>query len=150
EVVRHTVQSLWGEYSSPEFDELLIRLSRDRRFHHEVIYFALSPMRTKSVAVCRRLVEELDDPDWNSSGRAAWGLTFGVPEEAKGLVEKGLLKALAEETHPYTRQQEFRALRRVATEKSREYLKSVIESETEAAPFQRLALRVLSELDARR
>jgi hypothetical protein len=104
-------------------------------------------MKTKSPEVCRRLIEELDEPDWNDSGRAAWGLTYGVTEEAKSLVEKGLLKALPEETNPYTRKQEFRALRRVATEKSRPYLKSVIASDMETKEHKGLAREILAELD---
>ena len=140
-VVEQSIRSMWGQYSSPEFDQLLIALSREPRYHHNVIYFGLSTMRTKSTATCRRLVEELADPDWNNSGRAAWGLTYGVQDEAKGLVEEGLLKALPEETNSYTRKQEFRALRQVATEKSRDYLKSVADSELEAEEFKELGSR---------
>jgi HEAT repeat protein len=145
-VVERSIRSMWGQYSSPEYDEFLIKLSRDPRFHYNTIYHCLSTMPEKSVAVCRRLVEELDEPDWNSSGRAAWGLTYGVTDEAKGLVEDGLLKALPEETNSYTRQQEFRALRRVASEKSRVYLTSVIESETETEGFQQLAREILADM----
>jgi hypothetical protein len=97
--------------------------------------------------VCRRLVQELGDPDWNNSGRAAWGLTYGVSDEAKGLVEEGLLKALPEETNDYTREQEFRALRSVATEKSRPYLTSVANSQTETDKYKGLAREVLALLD---
>jgi hypothetical protein len=103
-------------------------------------------MREKSVAVCRRLVDELDDPDWNNSGRAAWGLTYGVPEEAESLVEQGLLEALPEETNPYTRKQEFRALRGVATEKSRQYLESVVESELDTEEFKQMSREILADL----
>ena len=146
-VVEKTVRSMWGQYSTPEFDELLIELSRRPRYHHNVIYFCLSSMREKSVAVCRRLVDELDDPDWNNSGRAAWGLTYGVPEEAESLVEQGLLEALPEETNPYTRKQEFRALRGVATEKSRPHLESVVESELDTEEFKQMAREILADLN---
>ncbi len=155
-VIYYTIRSMWGQYSSPEFDELLIRLSRDKslsnlsrgnKFHHDVIYFSLSQMQSKSVPVCERLVEELAHPDHNNKGRAAWGLTYGVVEEAKALVEDGLLAALPEETHDYTREQEFRALRNVVTEKSRPYLMSVIESEMETERFKHEARAVLEYLD---
>ena len=146
-VVEQTLRSMWGQYSSPEFDALLIKLSREPRYHHNVIYFGLSTMRPKSVPVCRRLVEDLADPDWNNSGRAAWGLTYGAVAEAKPLVEEGLLKALPEETNAYTRGQEFRALRNVATERSRAYLTKVAESETETEEFRGLAREILAELD---
>ncbi|UCD75769.1 MAG: hypothetical protein JSV91_02405 [Phycisphaerales bacterium] len=149
-VVDHTIRSMWGQYSSPEFDELLIQLSRNPRHHHNAIYFCLSTMRSKSIPVCRRLIEELDDPDWNNSGRAAWGLTRGVVEDAKPLVEDGLLKALPEEKHEYTRNQEFRALRGVATENSRPFLTAVVDSETETEKSKELARAILADLDSRR
>jgi len=146
-VVERTLRSMWGQYSSPEFDALLIELSRNPQHRGHVIYHCLSTMRTKSPEVCRRLIEELDEPNWNDSGRAAWGLTYGVVEEAKSLVEEGLLKALPEETHSYTRKQEFRALRRVVTEKSRSFLKSVVESDMETQEFKQLAREILADLD---
>lgn len=147
EVIEETIRSMWGQYSSPQFDALLIELSRNPRFHHNAIYFGLSTMRPKSVAVCRRLVEELNDPDWNNSGRAAWGLTYGVPAEARAVVEEGLLKALPEETNNYTRSQEFRALRGVVSEKSRAYLKKVADSEMETEQTRQLARELLAQLD---
>ena len=146
-VIERTLRSMWGQYSSPEFDALLIELSRDPQHRGHVIYHCLSTMQTKSPEVCRRLVEELDEPDWNDSSRAAWGLGYGVVEEAYSLVEEGVLKALPEETNSYTRKQEFRALRRVATEKSRPYLKSVAESDMETLEFKELARQILNDLD---
>jgi hypothetical protein len=149
-VVEWTIRTMWGQYASPEFDELLIRLSRDVNLHHNVIYFCLSTMQNKSPAVCRRLVEELADPDWNNSGRAAWGLTYGVPEEARSLVEDGLLRALPQETNEQTRKEEFHALRMVATEKSRGYLQSVIDSPQETDNSKQLAREILVELNSTR
>lgn len=149
EVVEQTIRSQWGQYSSPEYDALAIELSREPRYHHNAIYFILSTMRDKSLPVCRRLVEELDDPDWNNSYRAAWGLTYGVPAEAKTLVEEGLLRALPEETNPQTRKQEFRALADVASEKSREYLTSVVESSAETEEFKEMAREILAGLGNR-
>ena len=149
-IVEPTLRSMWGQYSSPEFDELLIQVAkRDRECHGWVIYHALSTMRSKSLAVCRRLVEELSDPDWNNSGRAAWGLTYGVAEEAKPLVEDGLLRALPQETNDYTRENELRALRDVGTAKSRPYLQSIIDSPLETDKFKQLAREVLASLERR-
>lgn len=148
-VIEDTLRSMWGQYSSPEFDERLIELSHEPEHHGSAIYFALSTMKSKSPAVARRLVEELADPDWNNSGRAAWGLTYGVTEEAKPIVEEGLLRALAEETNNYTRSQEFRALKGVASEKSRAYLKSVVDSEQETDAFMKQAAEILEGLDAK-
>jgi hypothetical protein len=106
-------------------------------------------MQSKSPAVCRRLVEELSNPDSNNSGRAAWGLTYGVTEEAKSLVEDGLLKALPQETNEYTREHELLALRGVGTEKSRPSLQSIIDSPLEPDKFKQLARAVLARLDRR-
>jgi HEAT repeat protein len=148
-VVEQTIRSMWGQYHSPAFDALLIKLSYEERYHHNVIYFCLSTMRSKSPAVCRRLVEVLAEPDWNDSGRAAWGLTYGVTEEAKALVEAGLLKALPEETNEGTRKNEFRALAGVATEASRPYLRSVVASDMETDAIKDTARRILINLDSR-
>ena len=147
DVVNNTVRSMWGQYTSPEFDQLLIELSDEPSIHHNVIYFCLSTMRSKSPAVCKRLVEELADSDWNNSGRAAWGLTYGVEEEAEPIVEEGLLKALPQETNDYTRKQEMQALAQVATAKSKEYLQSVVDSDLETDEFQDLAREILQGLN---
>jgi hypothetical protein len=147
QVVEQTIRSMWGQYTSPEFDALLIELSYNQKYHHNVIYFCLSTIRSKSPTVCGRLVEELAQPDWNNSGRAAWGLTYGVTEEAKPLVEEGLLKALPQETNEYTRKEEFRALRNVATQKSRPFLQSVVDSEMETEEARRMARDILAKLD---
>jgi len=146
-VIDRTIVSMWGQYSSPDFDALLIELSRNPSYHHNAIYYCLSTMRTKSLAVCRRLVEVLDKPELGGGGRAAWGLTYGVNEDAKSIVEEGLLTALPEETDDYTRGNEFRALRNVATEKSRPYLKSVIDSQMEKDEYKKLARRIIADLD---
>ncbi|MEM7391214.1 MAG: HEAT repeat domain-containing protein [Verrucomicrobiota bacterium] len=145
-VVVKTLRAMWGQYASPEFDALLIELSNDPRYHGYTMYHALSTMKTKSVAVCRRLVQELDHPDWNNSGRAAWGLTYGVSPDAAAVVEEGLLKAIPEETNDYTRTQAFKALARVASEKSRAYLEAVVASETETEKFRDMARDVLAGL----
>ncbi|MDI6783428.1 MAG: HEAT repeat domain-containing protein, partial [bacterium] len=150
DVVNQSIRSMWGQYSSPEFDALLIKLSDNPLLRHNVIYFGLSPMQEKSLAVCRRLVEALDDPDWNTSYRAAWVLTYGVSEVAKSLVEEGLLKALKEEINESTRREEFRALRYVATEKSRAYLESVVANPLESEKFQELARQLLVDLNRKR
>lgn len=147
DIIEASLRSMWGQYSSPEFDALLIELSRHPKHHGRAIYHALSTMRPKSLEVCARLIEELDDPNWNNSGRAAWGLTYGVPRNAYTLVEEGLLGALPEETNAYTRKQEFDALRGVASEASRDYLESVVASDMESDEFKQKARKILRELD---
>lgn len=146
-VVENTIRSQWGQYSSPEYDKFLIELSLEPRHHHNVIYFCLSTMRSKSKSVCERLIDELADPDWNNSGRAAWGLTYGVEEDAKPTVETGLLAALPQETNEYTRKQEMRALAQVATNKSKDYLQSVVDSTLETDEFKNLAREILNDFN---
>lgn len=150
DVIVSTVRSMWGQYSSAEFDQFLVDLSLQPRFKGYVVYHCLSTMPKKSQVVCERLVEVLDDPDWNNSGRAAWGLTYGVTREAEGLVEKGLLNAIPEETNPYTRGKEFRALLLVATEASRELMQSIIDSDLENEESKAAAKKVLDQLDQKR
>jgi HEAT repeat protein len=148
-VIEASLRSIWGQYSTPELDEQLIALSRDPKHHGNAIYHGLSTQRTKSKQVCERLIEELNDPNWNNSNRAAWGLTFGVPDEARALVEAGLLRALPEETNPHTRREEFRALAKVASEASREYLTSVIDSSTETDAAKEAAGEILAGMNQR-
>lgn len=150
DVITSTIRSMWGQYSSPEFDALLIELSNTQAFHGVAIYHALSTMRPKSVPVCERLIEELDEPDWNNSGRAAWGLTYGVPEAAYQVVEEALVAAIPEELHDYTREQEYRALANVATERSRPMLENVIASEMETDGDKERARAILNRLDQAR
>ncbi len=148
-VVVRTLRSMWGQYSTSELDKLLIALSREPKTLGYAVYHSLSTMPSKSVAVCQRLVEVLDVSDWNDSGRAAWGLQRGVVPEARRLVEDGLLKALPEETNESVRKSEFDALRNVATEKSRPYLSSVVDSELESDEFKQRARKILAALDAK-
>jgi hypothetical protein len=150
DVIHDSIRSMWGQYRTPDLNEVLIELSNHPRHHHVAIYHGLSTQQEKSVEVCRRLVEELADPDWNNSGRAAWGLTYGVVPEAAALVEQGLLAALPEETNAYTRGQEFRALATVATEASRAYLEQVVRSTAETDEVRAQAQQILDQLDAPR
>jgi HEAT repeat protein len=145
-VVESSLRSTWGQYATPELVKRLIELSRDPRHHCAAIYHGLSTIKQKSKPVCERLVEELDDPDWNNSSRAAWGLSFGVPDGAKSLVETGLLGALPEETNPSTRKAEFRALAGVASEASRDYLQSVVDSTSETDEAKAAASEILKGL----
>jgi len=140
-----TIRSMWGRYSTEEFDKFLIELSYDRSVYERVVYNALSTKRTKSLEVCKRLVEVLEDPDWNNSGRAAWGLTYGVETEAYPFVENAVLKALPHETNSYTRKNLFRALATVGTEKSKPYLNEIIQSDLEAEEDKEKARAILEQ-----
>lgn len=145
-VRRDLVRSMWGRYSSEEFDKLLVELSYEEDLYDVIVYHGLSPKPKKSRAVCKRLVEVLDDPDWNNSGRAAWGLTYGVIDEAYPFVENAVLKALPHETKSYTRKNLFRVLATVGTEKSKPYLEEVIESDLETEEDKERARAILETL----
>jgi len=147
-VVERTLQSMWGQYASPEFDALLIGLSRDPQYQGTAVYYCLSTMRTKSLPVCQRLIEVMQGSSKHDDrARAAWGLTYGVVEDAKPLVEAGLLTALPQETDQDARTTGFRALRLVATETSRPYLRSVLASDMESEDYRQLAREILQDLD---
>ena len=151
EVVDLTIRSMWGQYSTPQFDQLLVKLSQEPKRLGIVVYFGLSPMRTKSVAVCKRLVEVMQNPSVRADdrARAAWGLTYGVTDEAKSIVEAGLLTALPEEGNEDARTTQFRALSRVATDKSKPYLQSVVASEMESDACKELAQGILDSLNGK-
>ncbi len=153
EVIDATLRPLWGSpYVTPALEERVIQLSREPGHRSIAIYFALSTMPNKSVPVCKRLIEVIQDPLSKNDDRArvAWGLRGGVVEEAKPLVEAGLLAALPEETDQDARTAEFRALRRVATEKARPYLRSVLASEMESDHYKKLAQDILDDLNGKR
>ena len=152
EVVDKTLRCFWGgRYVTPALEERIIQLSREPRHRDIAIYSALSTMPSKSVPVCQRLVEVIQDPSIkrDDRARAAWGLTGDVVEEAKPLVEAGLLAALPEETDEDARTTGFRALRRVATEKSRPYLRSVAASDMESEQYKKLARQIIEDLDGK-
>jgi hypothetical protein len=150
DVVHQSIRSMWGQYRTPELNAVLIELANTPQHHHVAIYHGLSPQPEKNAVMCERLVEELADPDWNNSGRAAWGLTFGVMPEARALVEEGLLAAIAEETNAYTRSEEFAALKNVASEKSRAYLTKLAATNEETDDVRKQANEILAVLDAHR
>lgn len=58
----------------------------------------------------------------------------------------GLLRALPEEINPHTRKAEFRALAAVASEASREYLQSVVDSPSETDIAKSTASEILKSL----
>ncbi|QDV08169.1 Regulatory protein BlaR1 [Planctomycetes bacterium Poly30] len=78
---REILRGLWGARVSPEVAEHIIGLAqKGSRHRHDAIYFGLSTFYEKSPAVLQALFEACEDPDHNNSGRALWGLTYGVPE----------------------------------------------------------------------
>ncbi|MCF7972837.1 MAG: hypothetical protein K9N55_03375 [Phycisphaerae bacterium] len=151
-VVERTLRSMWGlQHTSPELDARLIQLSRDPQYQGTAVYYCLSTMRTKSVPVCKRLIEVMQESSSKRDDRArsAWGLTYGVVEDAKPYVEAGMLTALPEETDEDARKTGFRALRLAATEKSRPFLNSVLASDMESEEYKQLAREILQDLDQR-
>lgn len=85
--------AVWGATVSDAIAEAFIELSRssDTTLAHNAIYFGLSTFMEKSPATVERLIEVLEDPDWNNSGRALWGLSYGVPPVSKDRVVDAML-----------------------------------------------------------
>jgi hypothetical protein len=127
EVFKRLLGALSGRYSSPELDEVLIARSRDARYRKDAIEIGLAPLHSKSPSVCRRLVEEVET---HGDGMALKGLKHGVTDEARAVVEDGMLRILSDRVDAIPRASAIEVLSGVASEKSRSYLKSVIDSET--------------------
>ena len=91
--IRAGLHGLWGASVDDAVAERIVQLSRslDHDLRHEAIYFGLSTLYDKSEAVIDALIATLDDPDWNDSGRALWGLGFGVPERHQRKVAEALV-----------------------------------------------------------
>lgn len=89
---REVLRGMWGARVSPALAAHVIELAKKgSRHRHDAIYFGLSTYNNKSIPVVEALFEACEDPDPNNSGRARWGLTYGVAEEARGRVADYML-----------------------------------------------------------
>ncbi len=85
-LLREALRGLWGAELSAAVQSRLVQLetealaSGDRSTRHDVVYFALSTLPNKNTDVVDRLIEAVTDPDPNNSGRALWGLGYGIEE----------------------------------------------------------------------
>jgi hypothetical protein len=99
-VLKEALRGLWGARFSGALSERVLELTRhpDRNVSHNAVYHALSTQSNKTKDGVERLLElAADQSSTDLSGRSAWGLRQGVPEEfhswvadhAIGLVETG-------------------------------------------------------------
>ncbi len=84
---------LWGATVGPRLEAKLLELARgtDDEMRHSAIYFGLSTLSNKSVAVVDALVATLSSGDTENAGRALWGLGHGVPPELQHRVAAALV-----------------------------------------------------------
>jgi hypothetical protein len=101
---RASLSGLWGAQVGDRLAARLIELSRDPRERHDALYFGLSTLQEKNAAVVDVLIEALQDPDHNNSGRALWGLGHGVPVEHQARVAEALLELHGARSDPRIRE----------------------------------------------
>lgn len=112
DVIKSTLQSFWGHPLDAAIEKRVIELSRERQHFDTAVYYALSTRPMVSRPVAERLVEVLEDVhvDHNNRGRAAWGLAHPPEEAAKDVVRAAAIRALAQSTDRYIRQNAIQAL----------------------------------------
>jgi len=105
--------AVWGARVSDPVAEAFIDMSRssDHGLSHKAIYFGLSTFMEKSPATVERLIEVLADPDWNNSGRALWGLSYGVPVVSQQTVVDAMLDMYANRNTTKIRERSARIIR---------------------------------------
>ncbi|NNC89089.1 MAG: hypothetical protein HKN82_11575 [Akkermansiaceae bacterium] len=134
---REVLRGMWGAAFSPELEARVIELSRadDRDQQHDAIYFALSTQANKSVGSVLRLIEVLGDPDWNNSGRASWGLRYGVPEDAEPMVAEAALRMMQEDAQGRSWKYGLELLKRYAGPEQLEAIEALAAREELPAPL---------------
>ncbi len=93
-VLREVMRGIWGARVGPPVEERLLEIAAtdDPGLYHDAIYFALSTLNNKSKNVVAELGRAAEHPDHNVSGRAAWGLAYGVLPEAQDAAADVLLQ----------------------------------------------------------
>jgi len=113
--IREGLHGLWGARVDDAVAARLIQLSHsaDGDLRHQAIYFGLSTLYDKSEPVIDALIATLNDPDWNNSGRALWGLGFGVPEQHGRKVGAALVDLHNARSDPQVRERCERIVRQL-------------------------------------
>jgi hypothetical protein len=82
-VRREVLRGLWGARVTDRLADRIVELADDPESHGDAIYFGLSTFKPKNAAVVDKLIETLNDPDWNNWDRALWGLGYGVRRRSR-------------------------------------------------------------------
>ncbi|QJE96180.1 hypothetical protein [Luteolibacter luteus] len=115
ETKRGAMNGIWGAKLSPELEEEVIALSRQKEYEHDAIYYSLSTQANKSLNTVNRLIEALAHPDsYNTGGRAAWGLQQGVSKELAPRVADAAVKVVGSRASGYMWDQCWTLLTRYA------------------------------------
>lgn len=126
EVRRRAMNGIWGAKLSPELEEEIIALSRQKEYEHDAIYFSLSTQANKSLNTVNRLIEALAHPDsYNTGGRAAWGLQQGVSKELAPRVADAAVKVVSTRASGYMWEQCWTLLRRYAGPENLDQLREI-------------------------
>ncbi len=95
-VARDNLHCIWGAQVSDKVQNRLIEMAatKDREKKHNVFYFGLSTLENKSRPVIQALIKEMQTGDFELESRSRWGLSFGIPDEHKGMVADAFLALL--------------------------------------------------------
>ena len=104
DVRREGLRGLWGANVSDTLAAAIIELADNQASRHDAIYFGLSTLIPKNAAVVDKLIETLEDSDWNNWNRALWGLGHGIPEELQPRVADALAEMYLARSDPRTRE----------------------------------------------
>ncbi len=111
---RGLLNAVWGAKVTPEIEALLVEWSRlddpDGRSMainsrgYNALYFALSTLGVRSTAAVERLLELVENPDENISGRALMGLQNAKPSlEDQRRIAIGIIRLLENRNETYWR-----------------------------------------------
>jgi len=117
-VRREGLRGLWGATVSDDLANAIVELADNRASRHDAIYFGLSTLKPKSEAVVNKLIETLEDSDWNDWSRALWGLGYGVPEEFQPQVAVALADMYVARSDARTRKKCRKLIRQYAGEEA--------------------------------
>jgi hypothetical protein len=152
EVAENTLNGLWGARVSRPIEEKILEWSesKDPEKAHDAIYFGLSTLHNKSEAVVRRLIRAMEGDDFENSGRARWGLGYGVPEEHHPLLADAFLRLLENRGDPSIGEECLRALETYASAAQLQELEAYADNPLAPEPLRQRARRIVERIRARK
>lgn len=108
---REVMRGIWGASFSPELESRIVEVSREGgSFFYDAVYYAMSTQENKGPETVARLIDAMQEPDMSMAGRAAWGLTRGVPKEMSPQVADAAIKVISSRGSGYLGEQAWRML----------------------------------------